>query len=93
MSNTYNCVFKRIANNHTRLRTDEVTGTTKKLPKKGEIFVMAAKPLDPKASGRIVNTSRVERVVKNNDTYTIYTESGSIYMIEILNEKNGQKSH
>jgi hypothetical protein len=68
------------------LRTNDVEGQTTRLPTMGKPFVMTAKPLNPNATLRYIETSPVKSVVESDDgkTYIIRTETGSVYEITIL---------
>lgn len=78
--------FKKIKNNHNRLRTDEVQGLAQKLPQVGECFVIVGKGLE--FGNRCVNTSPLKEVKKTEKGYELHTESGSIYEVEMLGVVN-----
>ncbi len=70
------------------LRTPSVVGETNRLPAIGEYFEMTGKPLDPAASVRCVNTSKVMVMTSSfteshNVIYTLKTQSGSVYTVEV----------
>lgn len=74
-----NIILKKIKNNHTRIRTDEIQGVASKLPKVGKQFFMKAKPLTPNTAVRLVNTSVVTQIENFKNGWRLHTESGSIY--------------
>lgn len=80
MNTTYKVIFKKISNNHNRLRTDEIEGQTDELPVEGKPFIMLGEGLE--FGVRIINTSVVEKVEKVFNLYTIETQSGSVYQVE-----------
>lgn len=82
MEKMYKVKFKKIHSDHDRLRTDEVEGVTRELPTEGNIFVLLCEGLE--FGTRCVNTSIVKKVEKNENTYTLHTESGSIYQVDFL---------
>lgn len=85
----YNVKFTKVHNNHNRVRTDEIVGITKNLPKEGEIFVLIGEGLE--FGTRVVNTSPVKMLLENENNpgeYLLHTESGSIYQVNILGEVN-----
>ena len=82
MSTTYKVIFRKISNNHNRLRTDEMEGETHELPTEGKQFSMFGEGL---VTGvRVLNTSFVKKVEKSLNLYTFETESGSVYQVEHL---------
>ena len=80
---SYSLTFKKIENNHDKLRDDSIAGTASLLPTIGLPFIMYAKPRD---SGdiRVVNTSVVTEIITEETTakiITFKTRSGSIYSV------------
>lgn len=71
----------QLYSNHDNVRTKEVVGEPIHLPKIGERFVMLASPLDPNKSIRVLSTSRIIRLDKTENIFTIETEN-SVYQIE-----------
>jgi hypothetical protein len=68
------------------LRTSIVEGECKKIPIRGESFILIATPLEG-GLFRIVQTSfvvKIERPESDEEEYVITTRSGSKYCIEIL---------
>ncbi len=70
------------------LRTPSVVGETDSLPTIGRCFEMTGKPLDPTASIRCVNTSKVMAMSsafteQSNTIFTLKTQSGSVYTVEV----------
>lgn len=90
--------FRKVKNSHNRLRDNEILGKCTHIPEIGHQFLMFAESRDLKSEdipeGAIgfhqVNTSLIESCVYNYDTktFTISTESGSIYEIEVLDDKD-----
>lgn len=74
-------LFRKVKNNHERIRTSEATGTTQRQPKVGEQFVMFSHPLDKNASVRRISTSPVKRIEKIDNGWRLFTESESIYEV------------
>lgn len=60
-----------------------VFGDAPKVPQVGESFVMIAKPTDGKLMRYIKTTAVTEADVLEN-IVTFYTESGSVYTLEVL---------
>ena len=81
---TTTILFKKIHNNHNRLRADEITGKWQREPKIGEQFVMFGKATDPRATGRLVNTSIVTELETIDNGWALHTESGSLYHVTLL---------
>jgi len=69
------------------LRTEEVVGDAPYPPRHGKPFIMAA-PLLNGGSFRAINTSKVVELSLGkkgaNDFYTIRTQTGSVYTVEVL---------
>lgn len=64
------------------LRTDSVEGTFSRLPTEGHGFLMMGAPLEPGFDGRLVATSKVVEVVRENDSTVVFkTESGTHYRL------------
>lgn len=84
----YKVEFKKIKNDHQRLRDDVIVGMTFALPSEGAQFVMFAESRDktlPPGSMRQVNTSIVKEVQKTSeDVYLLQTQSGSTYQVTVL---------
>lgn len=80
----YKVRFKKIRNNHNRMRTDVVEGITHELPKVGESFVMLSEGLE--FGTRMVNTSPVQNIETIDNKHQLFTESGSLYEVEVLGE-------
>ena len=74
---------KRLASLPNGPRTDIIEGNTEMVPIKGKHFVMTAPPLVSGAY-RLVETSRVTAVTKDDNKYTFITESESEYEVEII---------
>jgi len=79
---THKVTFKKIENNHNKIRDDIIEGHCHDLPEINKQFVMFAKPRDA-GDIRIVNTSLVKSCTFFSDTqsYVLRTESGSIYEV------------
>ncbi len=86
----YNVRFKKIKNDHNKLRDDEIVGWTNDLPEIGKPFVMLAPPRDDvNASFRGVNTSPVTSVALIEEDGEVVgsifnTASGSTYQVDLL---------
>jgi len=69
------------------LRTEEVVGDAPYPPRHGGCFVMTAPPLEG-GDFRVINTSKVVELSLGkkgaNDFYTIRTQTGSVYTVEVL---------
>lgn len=71
------------------VRTNEVIGTTNKLPVINTPFSLLGKSLTSEADFRIVQTSPIVQIdVVNEKTYTLTTHTGSVYQVEVLNENS-----
>lgn len=81
-----NVIFRRIANNHNKMRDDIIKGQTEHLPKLGESFTMTGPPRDS-GDFRWVNTSPITEIIFSEGDFTTFkTASGSIYSVEVTNE-------
>ena len=78
--------FKKIKNDHNRLRTDEVEGVTRELPTVGKSFVIIGEGLE--FGNRCVNTSPLKKVEEIENGYRLHTASGSLYEVELLGVVN-----
>lgn len=76
----YKVEFKKVYNDHSRLRDDLIIGYCDKLPAEGEMFVMVGPPRDS-GSFRQVNTSPIVKCMNLDMRYEIHTESGSVYQL------------
>jgi hypothetical protein len=84
-----NVLFKKIKNDHQRLRDDEIRGWANDLPEVGKPFQMLGPPKDPNADLRCVTTSPVTSVALLEEDGEVVgaifnTESGSTYQVKIL---------
>jgi len=79
----YKVKFTKVRNTHDRLRTDIIEGEAESLPTIGKCFEMVSVGLD--FGLRYINTSVVKHIEEINNQYQIHTESGSVYMVEIVN--------
>lgn len=78
----YNIKFTKIKNNHANLRDDIIVGQADLLPTPNQVFVMFAKSRDFEGGVRIINTSRVKKIDKQDDKEIIFTtESNSVYSV------------
>jgi hypothetical protein len=82
-------LFKKVHNDHSRLRDDEIRGFAPAMPEQDHSFQLFAEPKDPKAALRLVTTSPVTAVTKietdGRVTALIFnTRSGSTYQVELL---------
>lgn len=68
------------------LRTNEVIGSTRALPKKDRNFSMISESLIPELDYRLVVTSRIVSLEQIENNYVFITETGSKYQVEILSE-------
>lgn len=82
MSELYKVKFTKIQTAHEKMRTDVVEGVTRELPTEGKIFALMGEGLE--FGTRCVNTSPVKKLEKDGNTYTLHTESGSIYQVDFL---------
>ncbi len=76
--------FKKIQNNHAKIRDDVIDGETTELPEVGKVFCMTGPPRDIPVGMRRVNTSPVVSMTLKDKVYTVETQSGSTYEIELL---------
>ena len=74
--------FKKIRNNHNRIRTDVIEGITHELPEVESQFAMLAEGLE--FGTRYVQTSPVKNIESMDNKYQLFTESGSLYEVEVL---------
>lgn len=80
----YNVIFRKIRNNHSRLRDGVIEGVTHELPELEKSFVFLG---DGKLFGtRVVNTSPVKNIEIIGNKYQLFTESGSLYEVEVVGE-------
>ena len=77
----YKVALTKIKSNHSVLRTDIVEGATEELPEKGKVFQLIGNGL--KFGNRIVTTSEVQFVEKQNDEYRFNTLN-STYNLRII---------
>jgi len=77
------------------LRTQETIGAFSVIPTKGKRFELIGAPLDIKSAQmefdfRLISTSKVDHVVfiEKNNEYRFTTESGSVYLLELLDKKD-----
>ncbi len=82
MHTIHKVIFRKIKNNHNRLRTDEIEGETEELPTEGKAFTMFGEGLE--FGVRVINTSLAIKVEKSFNLYTFETASGSVYQVEYL---------
>lgn len=68
------------------IRTDTVEGICLTFPTKKTYFELYSKSLSPAANIRIITTNIVEEIDKKNNIFQIKTASGSIYIIEVIEE-------
>lgn len=80
----YEIKFTKIRNNHNRIRTDVIKGITHELPQIGQGFVMLSEGLD--FGTRYIQTSPIKNIKTIDNKHQIFTESGSVYEIEVLGE-------
>jgi len=76
--------FKKIQNDHGRLRDDVIEGWATAVPEVGKPFLFTGPPRDIPFGMRRVNTSPVVSMTLKDNTYTVETQSGSTYEIELL---------
>lgn len=77
-------IMTKLSNNENKLRTKEVIGEPAFYPpKEGESFIVVGEPLEIDKGFRIVQTSAVQKIVRNEIGYVISTEN-SRYLIEEL---------
>ena len=83
MKNIKKVIFRKIENNHNKLRDDEIHGETFCLPVVGCPFLMVGPPRDISVGFRQVNTSKIVEILSRKGSVTTFkTESGSIYSVE-----------
>lgn len=80
----YKVKLTKIRNNHNRLRSNEIIGIAQDLPKVGESFAMMSEALV--IGVRLINTSPVQNIETINNKHQIFTESGSLYEVEVLED-------
>ncbi len=90
--------FKKIKNNHNKLRDDEIIGKCVHIPEVGYCFDMFGEARDLKPADipegsigmRQVNTNMVKTCVydESRRTFVLGTRSGSVYEVEVLDDKD-----
>ena len=81
----WNIKFTKIKNG--LIRDEVIKGICLSLPEVGNQFHFFSEGLDVKDSVRSVNTSEVVKMTKLENEYVLETKSGSLYVVEILGEK------
>ena len=76
----------KIESNHDHLRTNEVEGVTNILPEVGKNFTLIGEPLTDGANVRIINTTEIKSVDKEENTI-IFKTLNSTYQLDILGIK------
>ena len=79
------CRLTRLGSVHRNLRTNVVVGNCAFAPIQGLAFIMTGKPLNPNATFRFVQTSRIDRVTpsEKEDALEFQTQN-SVYKWERL---------
>jgi len=72
----------QLSSNHNRVRTREIVGECANLPVEGKTFLMFAEPIDKSKSMRMLHTSKLKSVRKEDDTYYFETQN-SEYKLEV----------
>ncbi len=80
----YHVKIKKISNNENAMRTNEIEGISKDLPKIGQVFMLIGEGLE--FGHRLFNTSEIKEVIElNQSKYKIITLN-SVYEIDIINK-------
>jgi hypothetical protein len=74
-------LFKKIKNNHNRLRDDQISGIAIGIPRVGYSFYMTSEPRDISVGSRVTNTSVVIKLENIENGWRLFTKSGSIYEV------------
>lgn len=80
------CKLTKLSDNPNALRTNEVIGNFEDKPKVGEGFFMTAEALTPGMDWREVWTSRVTKIVSDNEQETVFHTLNSTYKVEYLDK-------
>jgi len=80
----FKTLLTKVESNHTRLRTNEVEGTTIALPEVGKSFALVGKSLTEGAPFRLVNTSEITEVEKLSEDELQFKTLNSIYKLKVL---------
>lgn len=74
-------LFKKIKNDHNRLRDDQISGIAIGEPKIDCSFYMTSEPRDISVGSRVINTSKVVKLEDIENGWRLFTKSGSIYEV------------
>lgn len=72
----------QISSSHNRVRTKKIIGECASLPVEGQTFLMFADPLDTSKSVRMLHTSKLKSVRKEDSTYYFETQN-SEYKLKV----------
>ncbi len=73
----------QLSSNHNRVRTREIVGECSHHPVEGKTFLMFAEPIDKSKSVRMLHTSKLKSVRKEDNTYYFKTQN-SEYKLEVM---------
>ena len=72
----------QISSNHNRVRTKKIIGECTSLPMEGRTFLMYSEPLDPSKNLRMLHTTKLKSVRKEDSIYHFETQN-SKYKLEV----------
>jgi hypothetical protein len=72
----------QLSSNHNRVRTREIVGECTNLPVEGKTFLMFAEPIDKSKSTRMLHTTKLKSVRKEDNAYYFKTQN-SEYKLEV----------
>jgi len=77
-----NVELTQISSRHNNVRTKKIVGECSRLPVEGRTFLMSAEPIDKSKDVRILHTTRLKSVRKEDNTYYFETQN-SVYELEV----------
>lgn len=80
----YNVVLKKIESNHSNVRTNETEGQTLALPEVGKNFTLVGASLTPGLTHRLITTTEIKEVQKNEDGTYIFKTLNSTYGLSVI---------
>lgn len=79
----FKALLTKVESNHNNLRTNSMDGRTLELPTVGKDFIIVGDSLTEGLTHRVITTTEVKEVTKNEDEYTFKTQN-STYKLQVL---------
>ncbi len=73
----------KLSDNVTLLRTNEMDGLFFEVPVVGKSFVITGQAINPKASVRLIYTSKVKRIELKGEKTIVLTTQNSVYQVDL----------